>query len=431
MTGMVYNTPMSELEMVFTVAEFNEAVASHLALLGEVVVEGEISRLQVSQGKWVFATIKDKTASVDVFGVAFELSNLRSLAEGMLVKVYGQATLYQKSGRFSIRAFQISPSGEGALAQAYEKLKLQLEGEGIFAPERKRKLPELPERIGLITAQGSEAYNDFVKVLGERRGGIDISFYPVQVQGRDAVKSVLAAIEYFNQSLDQDVIVITRGGGSLEDLAAFNDEAVVRAVFGSKIPVICAIGHEGDVSLCELAADQRASTPTNAAMLVSRDRNEVTNEIQSLVNTMQRSIEQDILIKNQLIDTAVSRIDVETERKIGELNQTINRFRQAGEQIEIKITQYGVGIDTNTSRLDTRMEYLVTEKNLLVDNLERLLKSLDYRQVLKRGYSITFSKTGKVIKDLSEIIVGETMITQLALGSINSVIKEKKQKKIE
>ncbi|MFH2019256.1 MAG: exodeoxyribonuclease VII large subunit, partial [bacterium] len=173
---------MPALTPIFSVSEFNEMVNSHLAVLGDIVVEGEISQLKISQSKWVYITIKDEKASVEVFSMVFRLTNIRSLEEGMLVKVYGKAGIYPKNGRFSIQADQVLPSGEGALKLAYEKLKNQLESEGIFDIARKRPLPMFPSSIGLITAKGSEAYNDFVKVVSERLGGLNISFYPVSVQ---------------------------------------------------------------------------------------------------------------------------------------------------------------------------------------------------------------------------------------------------------
>jgi len=412
--------PIDKLEYVFSVSEFNEVVNRHLSLLGEVVVEGEISQLRINQGKWVFATIKDSGASVDVFGVAYQLTNLRSLEEGMKVKVYGTAGVHTKSGRFSLRAVQIVPSGAGALAAAYEKLKLTLTTEGLFAEERKRELPSFPERIGLITAKGSEAYNDFVKVLAERMGGMKIKFYPVQVQGREAVGSVVEALGYFNNKQDVDVVVVTRGGGSLEDLAAFNDEAVVRAVFGSKLPVVCAIGHEGDVSLAELAADQRASTPTNAAMMVCRDRKEVGAEVKTDETTMEQMIRRRIEANNYRVDQTVGRIEVEIGQAMNQLTGVVTGFEQQMGGVVRRLEMMSSDMSQMIVNLSTKMEVRLTDRQTQVEGLERLLKSLDYKQVLKRGYSITFDSLGKPVSDMAKVKMGDELVTQLSAGKIGS-----------
>ena len=235
-----------------------------------VTVVGELSNFRVSKNAWVYFDLKDDEASVKCFGTVYQLPG--PLEDGMLVAVRGVPRLHPLYG-FSLTTQQIRPVGEGSLKKAASLLESKLAAEGLFQPERKRLLPYPPRHIGLITSGESAAYRDFVKVLGERWGGMKISLIDVQVQGEPAAAQIGRAIAQFNAVAQvPDVLVITRGGGSADDLQAFNTEQVVRAVAGSRIPTLVAIGHEVDICLAELAADRRASTPSNAAELLVPDR---------------------------------------------------------------------------------------------------------------------------------------------------------------
>lgn len=235
-----------------------------------VTVVGEIANFKVSKNRWVYFDLKDSGASVRFFGTVYQLPG--PLEDGMTVAVRGMPRLHQQYG-FSVTVQNIRPVGEGSIKKAAALLEQKLAAEGLFDPERKRPLPYPPERIGLITSAESAAYRDFVKVLAARWGGVEILLIDTQVQGEAAPAQIVAAIEHFNQmAAPPEVLVITRGGGSAEDLGAFSTEQVTRAVAGSRIPTLVAIGHEVDVSLGELAADQRASTPSNAAELLVPDR---------------------------------------------------------------------------------------------------------------------------------------------------------------
>ena len=394
-----------ELEAVFSVSEFNEMVDAHLSLLGEVVVEGEISELKVSQNKWVYLTLKDEEASLNVFGTVFQIRNLRELEVGMKVKVRGRPSLYQKTARFSLNAWEIVPSGEGALKAAYEKLRRELAKEGLFDPERKRPLPQFPERIGLITAKNSQAYNDFVKVVSARMGGLKICFYPVQVQGREAVETILEALNFFNETKKVDVLVITRGGGSLEDLAAFNDERVTRAVFASQIPTVCAIGHEGDVSLVELAADLRASTPSNAAELVVRDRREVIKEVDWWIKKMELALKRGVAEWQRKVDVLVRSIELKLRLSWQEV-----------EKIILKFERWGAG-------LQERIRLYLTQ----VEGLEQRLKSLNPERLLQRGFSIVQTLEGKVVNSVKELDLKEEVVTLMKDGRLRSKITAKEE----
>lgn len=235
-----------------------------------VTVTGELANFRVSKNRWVYFDLKDEEATVRFFGTVYQLPG--PLENGMLLAVKGTPRLHPQYG-FSVTVQQIQPTGEGSIKKAAALLEAKLSAEGLFDVARKRPLPYPPVSVGLITSAESAAYRDFIKVINARWGGIDISLIDVQVQGEAAAPQIMSAIEQFNQlAIPPEVIVITRGGGSAEDLQSFSTEQVTRAVAASRIPTLVAIGHEVDISLAELAADQRASTPSNAAELLVPDR---------------------------------------------------------------------------------------------------------------------------------------------------------------
>lgn len=410
-------------EKIFQVTEFNEFIRTYLSSMGEVVVEGEISEIKVSQNKWLFLTIKDKVSSVEVFGIVFKIKNYDVFEAGMSVYVYGTPHLYQKTGRFSLLANQIVPAGEGALRIAYEKLKLKLEKEGLFDLKRKRPLPIFPQRIGLVTAKNSQAYSDFIKVLGERMSGIKIFFYPVQVQGKNSVDSILAAFNYFNKNLaDLDLLVLTRGGGSLEDLLSFNDEQVARAIFASLTPVVCGIGHEDDVSLADLVADKRASTPSNTAELIVRHREEVLREVNHAVKSISFHLNQSLGEKRKDIFLAVMRLKNSAKQQIDNLHSLISRFVREFHLHQRRLKERLADIDSRKKQLTGAAKFWYRQNMTRLDGLIRLLKSLDYRQVLERGFSITTDKSGRVLKRVKGVKKSEDIISLLFDGKIFSRI---------
>lgn len=410
-------------EKIFSVSEFNDFIKSYLSEIGEIVVEGEISELKVSQNKWLFLTIKDKQASVEVFSVVFKIRNYDVFEQGMLVHVYGKPYLYKKTGRFSIFANQIVPAGEGALRIAFEKLKLKLEKEGLFDLERKRPLPLFPERIGLITARNSQAYSDFLKILGERMGGIKIYFYPVQVQGKNSVNSILVAFDYFNKNLaNLDLLVLTRGGGSLEDLLSFNDEQVARAIFSSKIPVVCGVGHEDNISLADLVADQRASTPSNAAELIVRHRTEVLRQVNDSVRLISSRLKRLLKEKEYFVYNAVARLKSSTVQKIKEAYFLISRFAREFKLFERRIKTAYTEIDREKARLIQGAKHWCRESLSKLENLIRLLKNLDYRRLLQRGFSITMSERGKILKEIEKVKKDKAISSLLFNGKIYSKV---------
>lgn len=238
-----------------------------------VAVVGEVTEFKVSQGKWVSFKLKDTGAVVNCFMGIYQLRT--PLEDGMKVMVVAAPRLNPK-GYFNLNVRAVKPVGEGSIKKGFELLKAKLEAEGLFAGERKRPLPRIPKRIGVITSTESAAYADFCKIINERWGGLIVDVAHTQVQGDPAPDQLIRAIRYFNE-LDQlpEVLVIIRGGGSAEDLATFNDEPLARAIAGSRIPTLVGVGHEVDHTLADMVADRRAATPTNAAEIVVPDRAEI------------------------------------------------------------------------------------------------------------------------------------------------------------
>lgn len=387
------------MEKIFKVSEFNEFVDTYLNKVGEIVVEGEISQININQGKWLFLTIKDEHSSVEAFGVLNNIKNYSLLEEGMLVHLYGIPRLYQKTGRFSINTIQILFAGEGALKVTFEKLKNQLESEGLFDERRKRKLPLFPQKVGLITAKNSQAYFDFVKVLTARMGGIKIFFYPVQVQGRESAKTIVKAFEFFNQKFeDLDTVVLIRGGGSLEDLQSFNTEEVARAIYTSKFPVVCGVGHEKDISIADMVCDLRASTPSNSAELIAAQKDYILSKITSNFNYLYSTLTN---LKDQKKH--------EINRNIMVLEKSLS---EKSERIKTGVNKFLFQIE--------KFEMSVKHKISLVEENLRLLNSLDYKNVLKRGFSVTYTFEGKVLKNVKNALLNSTITTELLDGKIKS-----------
>jgi exodeoxyribonuclease VII large subunit len=252
-------------------------------------VEGEVSNFKITQNRFVWFELKDEKSYVSCFLMVF---NLRvQLEDGMKVQIIGSPGLFTKSGRFHFSVKDIKLIGEGTLKKEYELLKKKLEKEGLFAIERKRQLARFTERIGLITSPDAAAYTDVMRILKNRWAGLEIYFYPVSVQGQTAINDILSAFEHFNNhQYNLDAIILTRGGGSMEDLWAFNTEEVCRAVFGSKVPVVSAVGHERDVTLVDFVADVRAATPSNSAELVVPHKEDVIFQINSLLERQEKSL---------------------------------------------------------------------------------------------------------------------------------------------
>lgn len=335
-------------EVTLTVSQFIEVCNQTLDYAyADVVVEGEVASFKVNQGKWVFFDLKEGESSVNCFMVISQLKS--ALTDGMKVRVKATPKL-TRWGRFSLTVKQVLPLGEGSIKKSFELLKKKLTAEGLFDPAKKRPIPQGLTKIGVISSTGAAGYIDFLKILQNRWGGMEIQMINTQVQGLAAPEQIVRALEYFNQRAEVEAIVIVRGGGSADDLAAFNDEGLARAIAASRIPVMTGIGHEVDESLADLAADVRASTPSNAAERLTYDRQEIIRRDRELISGLKRAI----------LESAHR-----TEKQISDQLSDLKR------QILAKIDQ---------------AEHHIHET-------QKVLASLNPENVLRRGYVIL---TGKV-----------------------------------
>ncbi len=315
-----------------------------------VVIEGEVESFRVSQGKFVFFNLKDTEASVGCFMMVFSLRV--PLEDGMRVVVRARPKL-TNFGKFSLTIDTIKPVGEGSIKKGFELLKQKLEKEGLFAHERKRSLPRIPRTVGVIASRQSAGYADFMKIANERWGGVIFKVYHVAVQGIDAPDEMIGAIRFFNElERPLDALVIIRGGGSADDLSAFNDEALVREVAGSRTPTIVGVGHEIDTTLCDLVADVRAATPSNAAQLLVPDKEEMRRHVSHISRSLS------------------ARVGHILERRAAYVEERTAYARQL----------FARAADVRMSELQ---------------QLRRLLQSYDPREVLQRGYAIIRGKPHK------------------------------------
>jgi exodeoxyribonuclease VII large subunit len=301
-----------------TVSEFVDLLnETYEFAFPSIVISGELANLRVSRGRWVYFDLKDESASVKFFGTIYNLPG--PLEDGMLLNVRGVPHMHELYG-FSVNVQFIAPVGEGSIRRAHELLQAKLQAEGLFDDNRKRQLPYPPRRIGLITSAQSAAYADFVKILAARWGGLQIDLVDVQVQGEPAAAQLVAAITRLNAlSEPPDVIVLIRGGGSADDLACFSSELVTRAVATSRLPTLVAIGHEVDVSLAELAADRRASTPDKQAVL------------EILANTVERMYDlvHDRIYQARTVNKDVAKtIEQAMTRQLRQLREQLESSRQ-------------------------------------------------------------------------------------------------------
>lgn len=288
-------------EVNLTVSQFIEVCNQSLDYaFADVVVEGEVASFKINQGKWVFFDLKDEDYSVSCFMVISQLK--AALTDGMKVRVKATPRL-TRWGKFSLTVKQVMPVGEGSIKKSFELLKKKLTAEGLFDPAKKRPIPQGLTKIGVISSTGAAGYIDFLKILDNRWGGMQIQTINTQVQGMMAAEQIVRALDYFNQHSEVEAIVIVRGGGSADDLSAFNDEGLARAIAASKIPVMTGIGHEVDESLADLAADVRASTPSNAAERLTYDRAEMIRRMQILLGNAKRTILDKITqLERELVD---------------------------------------------------------------------------------------------------------------------------------
>ncbi len=414
---------------VLSVSAFIQQINS---IIGEqtVQIEGEVSAFQMSSfanNQWVFFDLKDeqKEAKIRCFTTITNLRKSRiSLVDGMRIIVTGKPRLSPKSGIFSVMVDTLAVSGEGALAKAFELLKQKLEAEGLFNETRKRAIPYMPQKIAIITSQDAAAYKDFMKVLGARMGGLELYFHHAQVQGERAVDSIINAIENLNSYPEIEVIVLTRGGGAMDDLHAFNDESVARAIYTSAKPIISAIGHERDFTIVDFVADMRASTPSNAAEILTPHRDELRSNVEQKERLLQSSIQYQIQSLNSKIDQNLHTLERYIRQISDQIRSSIQKLEYLTFQQLQQIQQYQYQIVNNMHNLEIKMTNILSQSQNKLALLQSKLSAFDPQSILQKGYSIT-KIYGKIITDSKQLQEGDMLITQFHNGQINSIVTKK------
>ncbi|OGY76711.1 MAG: exodeoxyribonuclease VII large subunit [Candidatus Jacksonbacteria bacterium RIFOXYC2_FULL_44_29] len=418
-----------DVEYIFSVSDF--ILYLNQLLSQEIVrIKGEVSEIKTFRDNLVFFSLRDAAGVVNCwFPKNYQYQWGVELQDGLEVVAKVKPQISAKSGRFGLRVLELTLCGAGSLKMALEKITRKLEAEGLFAAERKRRLPFLPDQIGLITGDDSAAYSDFVKVLLARMGGTKVHFAPVRVQGVGSIAEICGAIKYLNNlepagpGSRLDVIVLTRGGGSLEDLQSFNSEEVTRAVFSSTMPIVAAVGHEQDWSLAELAADLRASTPSNAAELLIPDRLSLLNELDSRVKFCRQSFDHLIGLRRQSVSDLVKELAGSLERRITYYNGLINSLNFHFQSLIRKWSQAQASFTLYQTGLLSNFENYYRLKKHRFQALYQLLLSYSPRAVLKRGYSVV--KIGaQILKSASQAKVGEEINIYPYEGEIKSEVKE-------
>lgn len=369
----------------------------------DVWVEGEISNLTVPQSGHAYFTLKDEQSQIRA--VLFRSSQrfLKfTLQHGMQVVCRGRASVYEPRGEYQLILEYIEPKGVGALQLAFEQLKARLEKEGLFELEHKKPLPLLPQRIGIVTSPTGAAIRDMLRVIKRRHPKLQILIYPVPVQGADAAPALVEAIRYFNAQLPVEVMIIGRGGGSLEDLWAFNEEIVARAIFASRIPIISAVGHETDYTIADFVADLRAPTPSVAAELVVESEERFRERIAVLETSLQRSM----------------------RRKLERLQAALRENARALGDPRRQLEQHAQRVDELMHRIATGLTHHLRRDRALLLSLTASLGHLNPLSILSRGYSVTkVVPSGAILKDASQAAPGDLLSTKLNVGEIVSRVE--------
>ena len=387
-----------------------------------VSVCGEVSgfRHHIASGHWYFS-LKDAESSISC--VMFRQNTFRSAirpTDGQSVLVTGYVDVYPRNGTYQLYITSMQEAGTGDAYARLEALKRKLFSEGLFDPSRKKLLPKVPQKVAVITSASGAALHDILNVSGMRCPFIPIVLVPVTVQGDHAGADIANAIRLVNQTSDADVIIVARGGGSTEDLWCFNDEAIVRSVCDSRIPVVSGVGHEIDITLCDLAADVRASTPSNAAEIVFPDVRELHTVIRSVRTRLFQSVRMKMsdaeksIHEKQLILSSVS-----PERKVAKLSAESMLKRTALlSAVRIRISQIGTGLQNSSRELDSAIQHRTEHAMIILDRLRERLRAINPSAVLDRGYALVISPEGKIITRKSQVNGIPEMKVRFADGEI-------------
>lgn len=446
---------------VWTVRALVSAVRTHIEReYSDCWVEGEISNLRTPDSGHLYFTLKEESAQIRVVMFRSSARLLRFRPEnGLHVTVRGRITVYEDRGELQISAEFMEPQGAGALQLAFEQLKARLAAEGLFEAARKTPIPALPRRIGIITSPQGAALRDILNILARRHHSANVLIYPAQVQGDAAAGDVIAGLRYFqerarakDQDAGVDVIVIARGGGSAEDLAAFNHEGLARAVAEAKIPVISAIGHETDFTIVDFVADLRAPTPSAAAELVIRSRQEIEAQCEEINRRLEHAIRYRLLMARQeltelaqhgafrgmmdSIHRSQQKLDERRFRLEKAERQLLERCRRRMETASAAVRHYDARrrlaairqqLEAQVANLTAAARAHLLAGRAALDRRTASLEALSPLGILNCGYALVFDAKGQLVKDAERLAVGDELTARLARGEVRARVTNSKR----
>ncbi|MGH9510572.1 MAG: exodeoxyribonuclease VII large subunit [Terriglobales bacterium] len=434
---------------VWTVRDLVAAVRTHIEReYADTWVEGEISNFRAHDSGHLYFTLKDQNSQLNAVMFRSQAKLLRFRPDnGMQVVVRGRITIYEDRGQLQITAEYLEPKGAGALQVAFEQLKARLEAEGMFDAARKKAIPTLPRRIGIVTSPQAAALRDILNILQRRHQTANILIFPSQVQGESAPPEVMAGVRYFNKSRNVDVIIVARGGGSAEDLAAFNHEGLARVIAASQIPVISAVGHETDFTIIDFVADLRAATPSAAAELVIRSRQDIEQQSEELRFRLARAMRYRLLMGRQALTelaqhgTFARMMDLihQRQQKLDDLafrleksgRRLLEQNRRRWEAAASAVRHYDVRrvLSGIRKELDSHVAAMIaaTRNQLLLqkarlERITRQIEALSPLAILDRGYALVFDASGKLLKDVAGVKRGSDISARLSRGTMTATV---------
>lgn len=409
-------------------------------------IEGEICDLRPAASGHLYFTLKDDSGQIAAVMFRRQASLLRFRPEnGLYVLLRGRLSLYEQRGQVQLITEHLEPKGAGALQLAFEQVKRRLQQEGLFDAERKKPLPAFPRCVGIITSPSGAVIRDFITVVGRRHAALEILLYPALVQGETAAVEVAKGIAYFNDAKEVELIVIARGGGSLEDLAPFNTESLARAIAASELPVVSAVGHETDFTIADFAADLRAPTPSAAAEIITAAQHKVEEHLEQLAQRLQRAGRYAVMQAREgfsrlSVEAALARVADSLNRRQQRIDELCFRMESAWRTLVQDKAQRVQAMATAILQNDAtrrialtreRMENLWTRmaraektfcesKRVKLDSLERQLASLSPLAVLNRGFALVYNEAGELLKNAAAAEPGQLLLTRLASGRVES-----------
>ncbi len=433
------------MSQVFTVEQINNQLRSLIeGNIGTVWVQAEISNFKPHTSGHFYFSLKDSKSQISAMMFRGFNSKLKFKPhDGLEVIVRGKITVYEPRGTYSIACETMEPVGAGALQKQFEQLKEKLKNEGLFSPDRKKEIPHYPKKVAIVTSPTGAAIQDILNILNRRAKNIEVIIVPAVVQGAAAAASLIAGFESAER-LNPDVIIIGRGGGSIEDMWCFNDETLARKIANSKIPVISAVGHEIDFTICDFVADLRAPTPSAAAELVAKSSAEVIQRLlqlhKLLLNALQKIVHnkkqklamaahrladpqkklQDFSLRN---DDLYTRLETAIDYKLTSLKKDIQVLRSKMVSPEHAIKNKKIRLQKNEERLNLTIKHFIQSKDHKIKNMMSLLDSFSPLKVVDRGYSIAKAKD-KVIKSIKQVKKGDEVTIRMTDGTLITEVKD-------